>query len=141
MGNESILRNHHSLNKKAFEHIETWPCSSALQGLSLCLCRWCLPETQLGRRYPECFCSCCHWRQSGWLPEYPWRCGIHERRSRKLAFFLCMAERARAYRYTFNHRQQKSWYAGNPEVFPDARYQCCTVIFTEIYFLSHFATR
>ena len=64
----------------------------AFRGLSLCLRRWDLPETQLWRRDSEYFCHCYHWHQSGWIPGNPWRCRRNERRSwmqMSSAFLLC----------------------------------------------------
>lgn len=54
-----------NLNKKAYEHIETWRTRPLFRELSICLCGWCLFETQLGWRVPECFHFNCNWCQLG----------------------------------------------------------------------------
>ena len=40
--------------------------------LSVCLCWWCLSETQLGWRNSKRFYPCCYWSQQRWLPWDYW---------------------------------------------------------------------
>ena len=119
-----------NLNKKAYEHIETWRTRSLVGSYPYVYVDGVYLKRSWGGEIQNVSILVAIGVSNDGCREIIGAAEGMKRRQGKLAFFLCMAERTRLNWSPPDHRDKNLGMLETiPEVFPDARYQRCTVHF------------
>lgn len=132
----------HTLNKNAYKHIETWrTCPLSGDYPYIYVDGVCLKRSWGGKIRNVSVLVAIGISQDGCQKILGTVEGMKEDHERWRSFFVWLKECGLTGVRLIIGNKNLGMLEPIPEVFPAARYQCCTVHFTEIYFLLHPVTK